>query len=354
MTAWLRARVKYAALLTLAATGAFRWARRRLMAERAIVVLMFHRVLEATDEASTHSLPAIVIGRSTFTALLRHLTRSADVLPADTHGRFVQRGSQRPQVLLTFDDGWEDNARVAWPELAAAGLPAAIFICPGQMDTLEPFWPERAVAASGRTRRDAHMLVERLKGFPRSVRESWIAEHGLDRPAPAAVDRTMDWDTARAMHQAGVVFGSHTYAHDILPQLTPRTAVDDLTRARAAIEQTFGAECRLLAYPNGDTSAATRRAAAAAGYRLAFTTREGAWTTDVHPLDIPRVNVCESRVTTPGGRFSRVAFAYIAFWQPFVAWVRQGGRHEWSTRAFGRGLGAPERSSRQRPVSSHS
>src|SRR5262245_29726099 len=90
MTAWLRARVKYAALLALAATGAFRWARRRLMAERAIVVLMFHRVLEASDEASTHSLPAIVIGRSTFTALLHHLACSADVLRADTQGRFVQ------------------------------------------------------------------------------------------------------------------------------------------------------------------------------------------------------------------------------------------------------------------------
>ena len=48
-----------------------------------------------------------------------------------------------PKVAITFDDGWEDNYRVAFPHLVRFAMPATIFACTGLLDTMQLLPEER-------------------------------------------------------------------------------------------------------------------------------------------------------------------------------------------------------------------
>ncbi len=74
-------------------------------------------------------------------------------------------------------------------------------------------------------------------------------------------------------------------------------------------------ECEMFAYPNGDVSPKVRDFVKDAGYRLAFTTRPGFWNKATDPLQIPRMNVSEEKVTGLTGRFSPAMFDYSMIWK---------------------------------------
>jgi peptidoglycan/xylan/chitin deacetylase (PgdA/CDA1 family) len=318
----LRRNVKHAIVVGLSLIGVLAWARRRLTQQRAIIVLMFHRILGGDDFARTNSVPGMVMRDATFDELLEHAARHAEIVQPNTAD--PGDGSRTARLLLTFDDGWLDNATVAFPIAARHKAPFVIFVCPGLMDSAEPFWTERAVAHSGHTPEGAGDLIESLKRLPPDERRPKLeALSARPRRAAIAIDRTMSWDDARRLRQQGVTFGSHSDAHEILTFLDPPALLDDLTRARQGVERELGTACPLMAFPNGGTSNTVAAAAKAVGHARAFTTVPRAWMKGQDPHWVPRINMWEGKVTAPSGRFSAAAFDYTVYFRPFVAWVAE-------------------------------
>jgi peptidoglycan/xylan/chitin deacetylase (PgdA/CDA1 family) len=336
----IRAAVKHAWLLLLCLSGALLWARRQLARQNAVVVLMFHRVLDDREWAATDSLPGMVITKRSFEALVRYLGRHAEVVSLAAARPHPGPGA-KPRLALTFDDGWDDNARAAYPVAAASGLPLTIFICPGLMGRQQPFWPERALRASGVAARSesADQLIEGLKLLPRDAREGRLREMSVDHGTAPAVDRTMDWRTVQRLSDGGVTFGSHSYSHEILTQLGSYELIGDLKHSRLALQSALGSDCTLLSYPNGSSSPDVEDAARNAGYSMAVTTHESIWMSGSSPYRVPRVNIWEGKVTAPWGGFSRVAFEYAAYWRPFMTWVSE----EEGARRLSRFLGVRSR-----------
>jgi peptidoglycan/xylan/chitin deacetylase (PgdA/CDA1 family) len=166
------------------------------------------------------------------------------------------RRPQRPLAFLTFDDGFADNACVVAPLLRRRGWTAQVFVLPPAVDAGRALdWPET------RARRAAH---------PR-------------------VMRSLDWHAAEAMADAGFDFGSHTNNHGHLPRLGDEELRQELLDSRRRIAERLG-RCDMLAYPFGEWDARVVAAAAAAGYRLAFTLPFGSQRR-AGPLTIPRIAV---------------------------------------------------------------
>src|SRR5919198_4011570 len=113
-----------------------RVARRHFRRGRArSVVLLYHRLGPTTPDpqllsvSTEHFTEHLRLFAERFVAL-----RLADILPA------AGRGVERPTVVLTFDDGYADNLRVAKPLLEQTGTPATVFVASGYVRNRQPFW----------------------------------------------------------------------------------------------------------------------------------------------------------------------------------------------------------------------
>jgi peptidoglycan/xylan/chitin deacetylase (PgdA/CDA1 family) len=347
-----RTALRWAWVNLLYLSGMLRWARWRLGKRGSVLVLTFHRVLPDDEREKTKSPAGMVIRQNTFDELARCVAKYYQPIRLEDAAPGRGNGSKLP-IAFSFDDGWEDNARVAAPIARKYDIPLTVFICPGRMGISLPYWPERvaalceAAAESGGLeqfvallggatekpvewqKRDQKAFTEDviawLKTLPAHQRDAVLEEVAKrfgahPRAAESgATDSTMPWADARALANDGVTFGSHTQSHQILPRISPPEAARELDESKLAIQRQLGTECQLFSYPNGDWTHEVRAQVAQAGYRLAFLNQPGAWTRESDSLLIPRVNLWEGSVIGPAGRFSRIAFEYATIWKAYRA-----------------------------------
>ena len=220
---------------------------------RRLPVLMYHRI--AADGPA--ALAACRVHPERLEAQLdwlrRHGFRSVglDAWLGAADRRFGELPGRA--VCLTFDDGYEDFAEVAWPLLRRYGFGATVF------------------------------LVADLVGRA----AAWDAHHGP--PAPL-----MGWATVGRLAREGVAFGGHTATHPYLTRVGPDRLAEELRRSRATLEGRLGLPVRALAYPFGFVDGLARNAAAAAGYAVAVTTRHGHACYGDDPLLLPRIMVTDA------------------------------------------------------------
>jgi peptidoglycan/xylan/chitin deacetylase (PgdA/CDA1 family) len=354
LTGRVRKALKWAWVGLLYFSGLFRWARWRLKARGAVIVLTFHRVLPDSEFHNTMSPDGMVVRENTFRELAEYVSRRHSVVAIANGLPQSANGHSRLRLAFTFDDAWEDNARVAAPIARRHAIPLTIFVCPGHVNSTFPFWPERVAALceaaqnSGSLDRLAQLVaagagrpvelllqeggketaaatIEFLKTLPAELRCRIIgtlsAEFGnhpeIARSAPAHA--TMNWEAISQLAAEGVAFGSHGQSHEILPRIAPEQVGRELTVSKQELQERLQTPCTLFSYPNGTWSYDVRERVAAAGYRFAFLNRPGVWVRDGDPLLVPRVNVWEGMVAGPSGRFSRLAFEYATVWRAYRA-----------------------------------
>ena len=165
---------------------------------------------------------------------------------------WLDRSGEGParRVLFTFDGGYEDFARHAWPILARHGFGALLFVVTDDVG---------GVAA-----RDA-------KG-------------GTAFPL-------LDWAGLDALYREGVELGSLSASHPWLTGCSPDEVVREMMLSRAAIRDRIGTDAKYFAYPYGDEDRAIHHLAAASGYHLAFTQRPGRWGRHENRLALPRLAI---------------------------------------------------------------
>lgn len=99
------------------------------------------------------------------------------------------------------------------------------------------------------------------------------------------------WDEVRALAAAGVAIGSHTRHHRRLTQTEGSEREAELAGSLAELRERVPGSVPVLAYPNGDHDEEVCRAAAEAGYELAFTTEKGRNSAATDPFRLRRVSV---------------------------------------------------------------
>ena len=272
-----------------------RWGRRDLR------VLAYHRVLDVPDvnrfDFDLELVSASVDGfREQMRWLQRHMRplRLADVVAALDAGTALPADA----VVVTFDDGYDDNYRNAFPILRELGVPATFFVSTGHVDSGLPYaydWlvhmilraplagpviPELDLALpAGATRAARRALakqaLDRIKRLDSPAQASLIArlecEWGMPRQGGNADCRPLQWAQVREMHTAGFEIGSHGVHHRMLATLPQGELEAELRDSRLTLEHELGAGINTIAYPVGGDDAFDRRvvgATRAAGYRL--------------------------------------------------------------------------------------
>jgi peptidoglycan/xylan/chitin deacetylase (PgdA/CDA1 family) len=183
------------------------WHRRAAAADREpVIVLFYHRI--ADDRAS-----AWTTSNRTFARQIEWLARHFDLVSLEEAQRRIRVGNDRPCASITFDDGYAENCRAAIPLLIRRRIPCTYFV------TLEN-------AIEG-------------KPFPHDVAEG-------NRFPPN------DLDQLRAMADAGIEIGAHTYTHADLAQVTDEEQLHrEVVEAGRELQARLGRPVRYFAFPFG-------------------------------------------------------------------------------------------------------
>lgn len=272
-------------------------------------ILAYHRVLESADPTGfAFDVDLISASADAFRAQMRLLKARFHPMRFDELCDRLERGRSVPPrtVLVTFDDGYEDNHRVAFPILRDLDMSAMFFVSTGHIDSGTPYaydWlvhmlcttpathvdvPELgmslALAPSIEARRDTgRRLLDRMKLLDAAGQERLVQRleraWGMPRAEGDPACAPMRWDALREMQSAGMEVGSHGVHHRMLAKLPVEEMRREVFDSKAAIERELGVRVDVLSYPVGGPDAYDAQVVQAvreAGYRLACSYQAGA------------------------------------------------------------------------------
>jgi peptidoglycan/xylan/chitin deacetylase (PgdA/CDA1 family) len=295
----LRAGLKDFAKSALYRSGALGLRHARANAQH-LTVAMFHRVLDAADPLYAAADPTYTVTPAFFADCLQFFRRHYSVVSAAQVIAARAGGSPLPArpLLITFDDGWQDNLRYAAPVLRQADMPALIFVAADPVASDESFWWQERLFAAVRTNRLGRAEYERiamalsLPVVPSASgayanEASWLeiatrlsnlaaaqrAALLTDLPGDAPPVRRLMLTQAElnTLVEMGIEIGAHGASHSPLTYLDDAAA--DLRRARDVLGQLTGRPEMIttLSFPHGRYNEGTIKAARQSGFALMFT-----------------------------------------------------------------------------------
>ncbi len=142
-------------------------------------------------------------------------------------------------IVITFDDGYEDNFTTAIPILEKYGLRAAVFI---------------AVNKVGQT------------GY-------------------------LSWEQIQSMQERSIDIGSHTLSHTALTTLSPTQWEQEIQNSKLELEQRLRKPVTFLAYPNGKFSPVMFDYIKRVGYEGAFSGVTGLNFKETNRYELKRISI---------------------------------------------------------------
>jgi len=300
-----------------------------------LVVVNYHRIGDYREALNPNLYSATVDELETQIQLLKRRYRILNIDEAIDYLRGGRSG-QEAAALITFDDGYLDNYELAFPVLRDQQVPATFFLTTSHVGSshltasdqiahlLRNPSQARFTLSYPRPleldlqRRPFYVELRRVLQLYKATENrdpdrffDHLRSHCPVDTLETAERRFVNWDEAATMASEGMTIGSHTCTHPILSRLSLQDQIEELTDSKRLIEQKLGRPTRSIAYPVGSLSAfsaTTQRAAAEAGYEIAFSHYGGFNEPGRTNLFDVRRNSVLSRTGRPRFRF-RVAMA---------------------------------------------
>lgn len=207
-----------------------------------------------------HDVPA----PATFATHLDLLVDRYTVVSGEQVVAALHRGHRLPRgaLWITFDDGRRSVVDNGLPVLVERGISATAFVCPGLVESGDPYWWSTVESAvqrgpvefDGRIWRDRR-LVTHLKGVDDDERRAFVESLP---PTLTEADPSLDLDALRRWADSGMEVGNHTWDHPCLPRCTTDVQRTQILDAQRWLEDHLGTPCHTFAYPNGDADRSAR------------------------------------------------------------------------------------------------
>lgn len=270
-----------------------------LKRKKEVTILTYHHIKGDHDTGGS----GVTISR--FKDQIGKLKKYFHIVPFDE--LFGALGGEKPMgrnVLgLTFDDGYDDFYRFAYPELVRENLPAMVYLVSHAIEHQVPIWTDRLASIIELSdSRELHIKLNgselcynistdaakkaalseiktKLKRVSDQDRKEVLAQ--LDKTYERqlagleADTNMMNWDQIREMRAHRISFGAHSMTHPILTRLDETDAAAEIEGCKKLIEERLGVPVFDFCYPNGekeDFNESIKAMVKHAGYRSAATT----------------------------------------------------------------------------------
>lgn len=200
-----------------------------------ITILGYHSVSKISEVSPT-DLYKLHLPLKAFVKQLDYLQRHYRLISFEQLVKNLSENKKLPArtAILTFDDGFRNFLTVVAPLLIERGIPATSFIITGENYTQES---------------------STLNG-------NWTPEDD---------EIYLSWDEVRQLSAKGLEFGSHTWSHPPLSDISLTDARWELESSLNSIRSKLDCQNIPLSYPFGRTSEAVIRLAKSLGYSCAVT-----------------------------------------------------------------------------------
>lgn len=193
-----------------------------------IPIIYYHRVIRDLKETGRKG---IYVTEKQFEEHLSYLKKKGFTSVSFEDALELKKANKKGKyVIITFDDGYQDNYLLAFPLLKKYGFKALVF-----------------------------MVAE-------SNHNDWDSKSGeIKLPL-------MNFNQIKEMSENGIDFGSHTLSHCNLSKTDYDSAKKELTESKRILEEKIGRSITTVAYPYGEFTPETINIVKEAGYKFAFAT----------------------------------------------------------------------------------
>jgi peptidoglycan/xylan/chitin deacetylase (PgdA/CDA1 family) len=194
-----------------------------------ISVLLYHRIVKRNDMIGKHK---IYVYEDKFYRQMK-LLKETGYTTVTFEDIYNKRVSGDKNVIITFDDGYEDNYKIAFPILKEFGFKAVIFLVTGMQ------------------------------------RNEW----GIREGEPAIP--MMNQEMLQEMQDYGIELGGHTINHNDLTKLEPQIARKEIAGCKSDLEQRFNKTAISFSYPFGAMNQDIKNMVADSGFVYGISTNTG-------------------------------------------------------------------------------
>jgi len=312
--------IKHHVRTAIAKTGVMRLAVHA--APASIAILRYHSVQEDRARFGNSIGEAIIHSLATFRQQMETVAVQFDPMSMDDALLFLrgERSLPRRPVVVTFDDGFADNAELAAPVLDRLGIPATFYVTVNPVDSSQPPWFCRLRHAFATTQKKTWFdsiddSTRNLEKAPERKAAFLVASERCAQKTAAAQNNAlqlieeelevepfapgerfmMSWEQVRSLRKAGHIVGSHTLSHPNLAHITKRELAEECRQSKKRLEAELGAEVIHFSYPSPilqpHWTERTITVTENCGYQTAVTSTAGVVRGDSNPFHLQRMAV---------------------------------------------------------------
>ncbi|MBL0481432.1 polysaccharide deacetylase family protein [Aeromonas veronii] len=221
---------------------------------REMPVIMYHRFIEQDSEKGVHGTWMPITMFEKHLRLMKWLGYETLTFRDLADKGFIHRLQYgKKYLMITADDGYQDNLTRMLPLLEKYGYKAVVYVVTGE-------------------------------GYNR-----WDVDHPTNPDTKVSL---MSGEQVKALAASGYVeIGGHTLTHPRLSKLTPEQQVHEIQENKRQLEALLGHPLLSFAYPYGDMNESAKEQAIAAGYRFAVATNSGPKAMHQDPFQIRRIAI---------------------------------------------------------------
>ncbi|MCX0437465.1 polysaccharide deacetylase family protein [Aeromonas veronii] len=221
---------------------------------REMPVIMYHRFIEQDSEKGVHGTWMPIAMFEKHLRLMKWLGYETLTFSDLADKGFIHRLQYgKKYLMITADDGYQDNLTRMLPLLEKYGYKAVVYVVTGE-------------------------------GYNR-----WDVEHPTNPDTKVSL---MSGEQVKALAASGhVEIGGHTLTHPRLSKLTPEQQAHEIQENKRQLEALLGHPLLSFAYPYGDMNESAKEQAITAGYRFAVATNSGPKAMHQDPFQIRRIAI---------------------------------------------------------------
>ena len=287
---------------------------RKYIYKNKYLILMYHRVIPL-KEATPILQAGMYVEPETFDMHLYYLKKHFRIIPFNELIFCLNDKSynkcHKPICILTFDDGWYDFYKYAYPILTSQKVPATVFLPTKYIGTESRFWTDQLANLL----LQKNIIKKRYFNMKNTETEHLEVIENIDRingtidfqieQAISILKKYSDeeihiiiktmgkkwngddisigrafltWEEVREMMESKlIIFGSHTHNHNMLTHLTDRKIINELIQSKEKLlfEKAVKTDFIPFSYPNGNYNEMVANMVIEAGYHVATTTENG-------------------------------------------------------------------------------